>query len=291
MAKRSRRVGLYSLREQYLFDSLDEFLYSEVGPGIYTLRLETMVADLLYDERGSDTILVFFSAAVSTNSTWPHFSGLGIAKSVGASLLAISDPSIALDSEISSGWTLGDHRYPYHLAIPKIVDKIAAGRKIIFVGASAGGFAALHYGAIMPKSYSVVMNPRTHLLTPPTLLKDAYNIRYGGTSISKLAKMLPMMPEAPHNRVIYLQNISDSTYFSGHMVPYLQRFGPGKRIWTHLDHWGHGHVPMPKAKLILLLSKLVGRCEGVLEDFERFRNVETLRYNHAISSMKLSPVT
>ena len=283
MSKRSRSVGVYSPRQQFLHHTVDEFTTStSVEPGVHTVRCGDMLADILYDERpDSDTLLVFFSAAANHHHTWPLFSGASIAASINASLLSFSDPSIALGLTVSTGWTLGDYRYPYHRDVPDIVRKVADGRSIIMVGASAGGYAALHYGAKIPESFSVVMNPRTHLLLPPTGVQLHSTTLYQSQSPEHISTLVPVEPDLPENKVLYLQNYADHAYFSSHMIPYLHRLSPEMRVWTHLDYWGEGHVPMPKSELVAFLSALISDPGELLDSLRRFESVNRILDHHA----------
>lgn len=278
MPKRGRKVGAYALRQQYLHQTIDTLMDGEGLPsGIHTVRYGDMIGDLLYDERpDSNTLLVFFTAAANRHHTWPLFSGIGISDSVGASLLAFSDPSIALGTSVGTGWTLGDYRYPYHQEVPRIIRKVADDRKIILVGASAGGFPALHYGASIPDSISFVMNPRTHVLTPPTAVQYSAAKVYQSNDVEGIAAKIPLCPDMPQNTVVYLQNHADATYFSAHMVPYMQRLSHDSRVWTHLGYWGEGHVPMPKPEIVALIHALIHEPETALSSLDRFDGSDIL---------------
>ena len=290
MGRRIRRVGTYAPRKQFIYENLDELLSLETIPeGVHTVRYGPMVGDLLYDERpDSSVLLVYFSAAIASTTTWPMFSGVGSAARAGTSLLAFSDPSVALDNTISTGWTLGDHRHQYHQDVPSIIKKFAGDRAVILVGASAGGFPALHYGAQLPESYSVVINPRTHLLAPPTLLETSFMRRYGGRKIREVVEEIPVKPDRPGNTVLYLQNSGDHRYFSGHLIPYLQRLPEQHRVFVYLDHWGDGHVPMPKYELADLLKALIEDPDKLLSGMSLFSSIDEVYLRHAELSLALT---
>lgn len=285
MRKRSRRVGAYAPRPQTVHQSVDEFLDSELTDGIHTIRSGGLIADLVYEGRDGDALLVFFSSVVTDEITWPYFTGLGIARSVNTSILAFSDPSISLGAP--TGWCLGDQRSRYHTEVPRIIETVAAGRRVVLAGSSGGGFPALHYGASLPGSVSVAVNPRTHLLTPPTSLQYWATDLYGTDDPQQIKQIVPLKPGRPENKVVYLQNSGDPRYFAAHMIPYLLRLQPGADVFTLVDHWGDGHVAAPG----WLLRRIIG---SLLEDpaseagLARFVDVEKLMEHQARLNIRQS---
>jgi hypothetical protein len=270
--------------------SLEDFETEWTGaPGIHTITAgpdaDTTI-DLLLDENAdSDTLLVFFPSAVSPQDTWPYFQGLSVAKLVGQPLLAFSDPTIALAPRTITGWTMGDHRYWLHRDVPRYIDTVRKGRRLVFVGASAGGFPALHFGSLYPDSVSLVVNPRTNLFAPPTHLQVNPARIYGNVPVSSIPELVPVNAPQPRNTVVYLQNSGDHVYFSGHMVPYLHQLSPEARVWTRLGHWGDGHKVPPREffhKVVAAVSSApsVKEAAGSVQ-LKRFRGIEEVQLRQA----------
>lgn len=255
MPKRGRRVGAYAPRPQTVYQTVDEFVAGTLTSGVHTIRSGKLVADVLYEDRGDGPLLVFFSSVVGESTTWPYFSGVGIAARTDASLLAFSDPSIAIGAP--TGWTLGDFRSRFHEEVPRIIDAVAGGRRVILAGVSAGGFPALHYGASLPGAVSIVVNPRTNLLTPPTSVQNWAHVLYATTDPRRVRELVPLKPDSPQNRVIYLQNAGDHRYFGAHMIPYLMRLPREADVWTLVEDWGEGHVPPPRGLLAELIAEIM----------------------------------
>lgn len=247
--KRPRKLGDYTGAKPHIYQDLDQFLGSKIGTGIHSFQKHGRMVDLLLEERDSDTLLVFFTAAVEAGKTWPYFSGRGIGARTGHNLLAISDPSIAVDNRLSTNWTLGDSSYQFHKDVPQIVRKIAGDKRIVFVGASAGGFPALYYGSMFPESVSFVMNPRTNVFTPPTHIQHSAKHLFPGLSAKEIAELIPTKLGKAKNTVVYYQNCSDDRYYGSHAVPYLNNQGGTGNVYWKLGEWGDGHVA-PNSKEI-----------------------------------------
>lgn len=247
--KRTRKLGVYEGVRPYIYKSLDHFLESDLDTGIHSFQKNGRMVDLLFEARDTETILVFFTAAVAPGKTWPYFSGRGIGSRTGHSLLAISDPSIAADSRLSTNWTLGDSNYQLHKDLPEIIRKVARNRRIIFVGASAGGFPALHYGSQFPDSVSLVMNPRTSVFTPPSHIQHSAEKLFPGMTARQISEMIPTKLGQAKNTVVYLQNCTDDRYYGSHAIPYLSNQTSTGRVYWKLGEWGEGHVA-PAAKEI-----------------------------------------
>lgn len=283
--KRGRKVGAYQDVLPHVHSSLDNFLDAQNTSGIHTFHENGRGIDVLYEERDSDVLLVFFAAAVTPQNTFPYFSGRGIAARNGYSLLAFSDPAISMDQNLLTAWTLGDAQYPYHRDIPKIIRKYATDRRIVFIGASAGGFPALHFGSLFPESITVAINPRTSLWTPPTHLNFSAPLLFPGLSPAEISSIIPTRLGLAKNVVLYLQNASDDPYYSSHALPYLASQAPSDTVFWRLGEWGEGHVA-PKAveisKILTHLTSASSWSEGALNaGGNNLRGIEEVEELHA----------
>lgn len=254
--KRLRKVGVYKDVKPHIYQGLSGFLEAEISSGIHSFQEQGRMMDLLYEERDSNTLVVFFTAAVQPQSSYPYFSGRGVAAGTGHSLLAFSDPSIAVDGGLSTNWTLGDSAYQYHKDVPSIIRKISGHRKIIFVGASAGGFPSLYYGSLFPDSVSLVMNPRTNVFTPPTHIQFSNRHLFPDMSPKQIAEIIPTRLGKAKNTVVYLQNCSDDRYYSSHALPYLANQADTGNVFWKLGQWGEGHVAPGSREIVETITNL-----------------------------------
>lgn len=227
-----------------------------LASGIHTLRIDDVIVDLLHDDRGGETLLVFFPSALTPSATWPYFAGAGIAERLGVSLLAFSDPSVNIPG-VGTGWTLGDRRISFHRHVPRIIRSVACGRQVVMAGSSAGGFSAMHYNSQVEGSTAIAINPRTHLLMPPTAVQHASRRLYGTSDVAEIRALVPVEPEPSANRIIYVQNTGDHPYFSGQMVPWLLRHLAHANVWAYMDHWGDGHVALPRPQMDELVAAVI----------------------------------
>lgn len=212
--KRSRKVGAYSNIKPYVYKSLNDFLSSKSISGIHTFHEQGCGIDILYEERDSEVLIIFFSDKVEAQDTFPHFDGLEPAELSNHSLLSFSDPSIALSRTVGTGWTLGDQRYSFHRDLPTIVRKYASEKRVIFVGMGAGSFPALHYGALFPDSCSLAINPQIELPGHDGFARELFP----GKKNEEIEKFIPTKLGRLTNSVLCVQYLQEGQVFSRNTV-------------------------------------------------------------------------
>lgn len=255
--KRARKVGIYKDVKPFIYKGLDDFLELEIESGIHSFQVNRRMVDILFEERSSDALIVFFPSAVEPNLSFPHFSGRGIAERSGHSLLSFSDPAIAVDANLSTNWTLGDATYQYHRDVPTIIRKIAGSKRIIFIGSSAGGFPALYYGSLFPESVSLVMNPRTGLFTQPTHLQVTSHILFPNMKPQDIAEVVPTRLGKALNTVVYFQNVSEDRYYSSHAIPYFSKQCPSNDVYWKLTEWAEGQALASSTEIVKIVQNLI----------------------------------
>jgi len=291
------------------FGSVEEFLAAGCDDdGLCQIELaQGQYLDILLQNfealrtKGARRILVALSGAVAERKSKmaPFFSGLGIARSLGLPLIAISDPSLALDGELSLGWYAGNESLmdlPWLLA--DILDGYARrhGVELLVIGGSGGGFAALQLGALLKSpTQLVVWNPqtsisdysRTHVIQylrcafPHLQVElDEQNL-YQTLELAGIRHDLKDYPLRDNVRTLYLQNQTD-WHIEKHAGPYLAAgdyLRAGRCCWQERESrcvlsvglWGDGHQAVPKELLLSILHQLAeGRSQlEVAQDMER----------------------
>ncbi len=177
----------YSNWKQDLFchDSIDTYLSNFHTDGIHSLKLSEFPLDALTQGNKhlsqSEFIMIGFSGAVArANTVPPVFSFLGVAEKVGLPLIAFSDPSLSMGSNLRLSWYAGNEYYPdLPNVIAAICDQIIekSGKKLLLAGGSGGGFAALNVqGRMKLKNSSTVFvwNPQTDLIAYSELVSLKY---------------------------------------------------------------------------------------------------------------------
>ncbi|MDO8152298.1 DUF6270 domain-containing protein [Isoptericola sp. b408] len=147
--------------------SIDQDGLYRLGDQSAPIDLLVSNAEALHDERAGRTLLVVLGGLVGQRRQLkgPFFSGRETARLTGLPTVSISDPSLALGSDVSIGWYLG-HKYrntvPQEIA--ELMDVISErfGVEILLMGGSGGGFACLNIAQYMRRGVSgIVLNPQT----------------------------------------------------------------------------------------------------------------------------------
>lgn len=268
------------------FDSVEEFLNSAV-PGssseeaeAISIRYGAAFMDVLVEDRGADTTIVLFHAAIDpAKTTLPVFIGRHMVEGVDANLVYVSDPS--LDRGASIGWFTGDESRPFQEDLTSCLTHIFTnfhpgtpvrelGKKAIFFGASAGGFAALYFSHRFPGSLAVVSNPQTHIgryLEPQV---KAYRKKcWSSQKLSATTMTFDLVTEYGKgfdNYVAYLQNEDDELHYTQHYLPWSQAAAERPQQWRLLlGDWGEGHAPAPQ----MLLTGILGYAASLAGDWGR----------------------
>ena len=231
----------------------------------YTIMLDDVPIDLRYDDRGFDTTVVFFHAAITKAvRRYPVFSGATFSEDVAANRLFISDPSLYVDSRIKLGWYAGSSRQPkLQDALTEIISRFdGPDRRLVFFGASGGGFASLYYSTHFPGSIAVPVNPQTTIRNyVPVIVNRYLNYAWDGLPVGELpvcTDVIELYRRPVTNSVLYVQNSGDSDHMEHHYAPFFDVLPEGHKVESHLVDAGEGHVPPKRALLGKILKDVVG---------------------------------
>lgn len=283
-------------------ESLEAFLaLTRFKNGIYRIPCAGSTLDVLiegfseYPLPAGNVCLVGLGGALSirTGTKPPYFSGRGVAFELKLPLIAISDPSLALNEELPLAWYAGhsaEKQLPAKIA--KILDHIAQQLqlKLILFGGSGGGFATLMQTTLLSCDYAaVVWNPQTSIEAYVPVFVVQY-IKAAFPELACLADEVLALPKAeqtkrvaqlldqtgiihslqgrlpPEDRqVIYLQNRHD-WHVGAHAKPFLGQqgwtrlgassFAHGDSLALHFGNWGPGHAAPPKELITQVISKV-----------------------------------
>lgn len=139
-------------------------------PAFQSTRLE----GLLDVHPNSDALVVSFHGALNRASTiLPRFERFKSIRTEAASGLYFADPALQLNPKLELAWFTGDVRTDLYGIIARIVDTVAqriGANKVVLVGSSGGGTAALQVGSYLNGVVVVAFNAQT---TIPGYLADA----------------------------------------------------------------------------------------------------------------------
>lgn len=225
-------------------------------------RLEVAVRGMTTWE--GSRLPIFFSGALPgrKGTIPPYFSGARLAGRLGLPWVAISDPLLASDPEISLSWYTGAIGDATQARIAEIVACLAGPREPLCIGGSGGGFAALVTTSLIPgRASALVWNPQTDVraYAPFAVAKyfavlgiDATGDDLGTTSIPDgIHWTIPRLDS--DKSVLYLQN-SDDWHVSAHASRFVTsneltkvRIGVSQRdnLVMLLARWGEGHAVPP----------------------------------------------
>lgn len=264
-----RDLEQYSVLE-HTYDSLESFFKSSLKNGSHSIKYGNGYLDLLTEDRGSNTTLVMFHAAVlRTFDTLPMFVGRKVTENLDANMVFVSDPSLELG--INLGWYGGDQNRPLQVDLPQVIshvlDSIPSHKHLMLFGPSGGGFASLYFSAQFPKSLAIPMNPQTDISLYNETATQAYsNAAWGGVGIGPApfcSEISPLYSEGLSHHVAYIQNLGDISHVRKYLAPFLTQVSDSDRrqIGLKLGEWGKGHKPAPGRILVQLFRDAIA-CNG-----------------------------
>lgn len=113
----------------------------------------------------SDILVVSLHGALNRAKTvLPRFERLRSLGTMGVNALSVADPTLDLDPSLTLGWYLGTRSMDLHLELARVVETVSDQlgiRRVVFLGSSGGGFAALHLGSLVRGSTVLALNPQT----------------------------------------------------------------------------------------------------------------------------------
>lgn len=226
----------------------------------------------------SDCVLVGFTGAVNNKGkdSGPFFSFSGISRELKMPLIAFSDPSLLLSSDLKLGWYLGNRYIPnYPNKIAAWLDIVCAGiqRKLILSGGSGGGFASLNIANLMGEKEKVV----AFVWNPQVVIKNYYK-KFVEKYIKDCwgDKEAVGRAEALYSgvKVVFLIDGLDHMHLRLHLREYLKSKGfvgeKVKRIGSYyvcddtavmIGDWGDGHTPPPRDLVLQQLKEVIRKWD------------------------------
>jgi len=271
--------------------SNDEHYFSEFDDvpsdfsGVFRLQVGNGSVAMKLRRSDSPVLIIFFHGAIDRSKRQvPIFTSFERAP-VTANYLSISDPSLERDSTLRIGWHIGNKDQNLQELLPKVFDSIVARlgiEKVIFVGSSGGGFAALYYSYKMANSIAVVCNPQTNIekyyrnfLT--RYLDSCWDKDFELSKHSEVItlNLTGLYSKGLTNRVIYLQNSTDTHHMTNHFAPFASVI-PGSdevKFISKVDFWGStGHSAIPSSEwFVWVKAALESDAHSAVAILERYR--------------------
>jgi hypothetical protein len=212
-----------------------------------------LITQYLPCSKFSDTLIVRFHGALNREKRkLPYFQpNLKIIQTY-AHQITLCDPTMMTRKGFNIGWYCGHEELDVQGVLKsffKQIKEFLGIHRMIYLGSSSGGFAALHYSFFDAESIALVMVPQTNLSAyRPAALHNYLKKCWSGKGIDDLSDkivtdMTKLYASGNENSVIYIQSPGDLFHASAHMVPLLNAvYANGQRENSKFlvvsDYWG-----------------------------------------------------
>ena len=254
------------------YESLGAYLAGErVADGIHVIDDSPgPPIILLSEDRGFDTTVVMFHAAMPEGVTLPVFSGREVTDSLPVNRILLSDPSLQFSAEMNVAWFAGNRHQRLQVGLTQVIrhafESHDRARRIVFFGPSGGGFAALYFASRFPGSVAIASNPQTDIARYDPIhignyMRFAWERQWEPGSPLDLPEhvitdLTPIYAEPVDAEVYYLQAARDAAHIEDHCGRFLSALHPENRVHLLVGEWGSGHTPPP--------AELIGRVIGLV---------------------------
>lgn len=252
----------------------DATQFPEATPGRNDIGYGPAKLSYFYRPNHGKPLVIVFHGRKAAEVRLPYLPGSGLTSGLDVAFMSISDPSLALDSELAIGWHAGSIHYrSLQGDLVELINHVAAQNnspQVILVGGSAGGFASLVLSRMIPGSTAIVWNAQTEIYRYYKRFVDFYaqiawdnhlpTSNDSSTTVSAL-QLYAATPAA--NRVVFLQEQSDTHHVNEHFRPFREQQRSEPNLWAYERHWGEGHAPAPKP---LIRDFILAVCSNTVDD-------------------------
>ena len=247
------------------FVSLSELLETDpstLDSGVY--RIEHGLPIFVdWRNSGANTLLVTFSAATTRAAERvPVFSGAGVTKSLDCNVLMISDPTMMLDRDTTVAWYAGSRFQPkLQDDLAELIQHFAHGNRVILLGGSGGGYAALVQHSKLSNATSLVFNPSTRLTGRP-IFRSYHEKMWNVEDPSELPASLILDLRDVYSRVhsgevYYVQNSFDQNFVRNYFWPFVETLHEANKFFFMTPFYANGHVPLSGDSIQSMLGVLI----------------------------------
>lgn len=251
----------------YLIPTLDAISTKE-GAAQYSYRLDSeFTLDFLLSNKASDTFVVSLHGAVDrSRGSLPRYEWFKSLNATNNSCLFLSDPALEVNPELRLGWFLGSNSLDLHKELAQVIQTLkpkVGAKRIILLGLSGGGLAALQISRLIPGSTALVFNPRTEIpvelsdgsiwwtfyfylknVAPelaPIKAKASYLKDFYKSPLNSRISARDSFSKATNNKVLYYTNV-DEPYHLEECVPFKSALFEGNDVSFVEYHAGKSHT-------------------------------------------------
>src|SRR5699024_7961633 len=231
-------------------------------PAVWSVDCGQLVPSAYFADAPGDVLTVYFHGATDRSRfTMPRYERLRTMPTLGLGpVMFLSDPCLDLDSRMMLSWYVGTEDLDLHRVIAQMIDAYARHKgieKVLLVGNSGGGFAALQIAAYLEGTRVVSFNPQIQIdRYVPRIATTAHWALFGRETVSDDPVNAPRMDLIERYRrigfdqdVVLIQNPGDDMHHTNHFQPFQEAFRASSnadRLTSHEPYLGPGHrVPPP----------------------------------------------
>lgn len=231
-------------------------------PAVWSIDCGQLVPSAYFADAPGDVLTVYFHGATDRSRfTMPRYERLRTMPTLGLGpVMFLSDPCLDLDSRMMLSWYVGTEDLDLHRVIAQMIDAYARYKgieKVLLVGNSGGGFAALQIAAYLEGTRVVSFNPQIQIdRYVPRIAATAHWALFGRETVSDDPVNAPRMDLIERYRrigfdqdVVLIQNPGDDMHHTNHFQPFQEAFRASSnadRLTSHEPYLGPGHrVPPP----------------------------------------------
>ena len=228
--------------KSHVFDSISDLaIINSLPEGNISVKFPGGNIDSFFIKNPtSENLVVLFSGARDPNRhPLPKFDRWSWSDKFGASILCISDPTLALDDKnLNIGWYMGTEGTNYMPHIAAWVRQVALllgipTNKIVTYGSSAGGFASIMLTAALKNSIAIAINPQLDVFKYYPKFVDQYMaLAFPNKTRSELSAhdvkrflAIEAIVNEPDARFIIAQNIQDKFHYAKHYGQLCKKVG------------------------------------------------------------------
>ena len=248
----------------------------------HSIALDSFDLDILLEPGGRGDLFVILHGAVREIDRYPRFDRVTTTTRRGVPFLCVADPTVG-HAGVLLGWYVGTASADPTDAIVEVIrrvqDRLQA-RRVVLIGGSGGGFAALQLSARLPRSLAFVFSPQTRVIRyypgPVSNLMtrcfDGMDPTDAEAAHPTRLSALPTYASEPDNVVYYFQNARDPYHVERHFLPFAELFGIGQDGGSTADGRRHfvveesveGHGPPSQDRFDVHLDRALAIADEVL---------------------------
>lgn len=246
-------------------------LSSDIDPRqdrqILTFDLGQLTLPLFLSQVSSGRTLnvMFHGATDRSRNAMPRFERLRSMEALGTGpTVFVSDPCLDLDASQILTWYLGSEDLNLHEFIAREIDLLAdrlGCDRILYVGNSGGGFAALQAASYSSISGVVAFNPQIQIdRYVPRIAETSQDVIFGKPSVSNdptlrsRVDVIQRYSDIDFDKNVYfIQNTGDEMHYENHFKPFRAAFMSSLRaekLRSITPYLGPGHRVPPPAEYV-----------------------------------------